>query len=102
MDINITEIVIAVIGLASTIITCFLVPYIKTKTNKDQQQTLALVVQTAVQAAEQIFTGTGLGQQKKMWVANYLAERGYIADIDAIDASVDALIESMVYQMNKE
>ena len=102
MEINITEIVLAVIGLASAIITGVLIPYIKTKINKDQQQTLALVVQTAVQAAEQIFTGTGLGQQKKTWVTNYLIDMGYIADIDAIDASIDALIESMVYQMNKE
>lgn len=97
---DITQIVIAVIGLASLAITTFLIPYIKSKTSHSQQQTLAVLVQTAVQAAEQIYKGTGLGEQKKEWVIQFLQEKGIHIDTAAVWAEVDALIEAAVYAIN--
>lgn len=99
---DITQVIMAIIGLASVLITTFLVPYIKSKTTNEQQQTLAVIVQTAVQAAEQIFVGTGLGQKKKEWVIQYLIDNGVKLNVDKINAEVNALIEAAVYAMNSK
>lgn len=53
-------------------------------------------------AAEQIFTGTGLGAQKKEWVIQFLKDKGVKIDLDAIGTELNALIESAVYEMNND
>ena len=97
---DITQIALAVIGLLSIVITTFLIPYIKSKTSNEQQQMLSVLVKTAVQAAEQIYTGTGLGEQKKEWVVKFLKDKGIAVDSAPIWAEVEALIEAFVYAMN--
>lgn len=97
---DITQIILALIALVGTIITTVLVPYIQSKTSKEKLQKLSLVVQTGVEAAEQIFVGTGLGQQKKDWVIQYLKEKGYKVDVDAVSVEINALIEAAVYAIN--
>lgn len=99
---DITEFVGAVLTLIGIAITTFLIPYIKTKTNKEEQQMLSVLVQTAVQAAEQIFVGTGLGQKKKEWVLEYLTNHGIKINIDSVSAEIDAMIEAAVYAMKNK
>ena len=59
------------------------------------QEKINLWVSLAVQAAEQIFQGTGMGAQKKTYVIEYLAGKGI--QIDA--ATLDVLIESAVFEL---
>ena len=99
---DITQIVVAVIGLVSVLITTFLIPYIKSKTNNEQQQALAIIVQTAVQGAEQIYSGTGLGQKKKEWVLQHLKDKGINIDANSVSAEIDALIEAAVYAIHSK
>ena len=99
---NLTQVIVALMGLATVLITTFLIPYIKTKTTKEQRETLITVIKTGVMAAEQIFTGTGLGEQKKAWVIQYLKDKGIKIDLDAIGTELNALIESAVYEMNND
>lgn len=63
---------------------------------------MTVIIKTAVTAAEQIFVGTGLGEQKKQWVLQYLKDKGYKIDLNAINAELNAMIESAVYEMNKD
>ena len=55
----------AVIALLSAVITSILVPYIKSRTTLQRQENIAFWVSVAVNAAEQVFAGSGLGGEEK-------------------------------------
>ena len=95
---NITPIIEAVIALIAAIITAVVVPYIRKKTTNEQQATILALVKIAVEAAEQIFNGSGRGEAKKEYVMEWLESHGVIVDA----AKLDALIESAVYQLKQE
>ena len=54
---EITEIILALIGLLGTIITIVFVPYVKKKTTAEERKLVYLIVSEAVYAAEQIYKG---------------------------------------------
>lgn len=93
---DITPIIEAVAALIAALITAFLVPYIKSKTTAEQQKEINAWVKIAVSAAEQIYTGSGRGEEKKAYVINWLREHGITVD----EAKLDALIEAAVYELN--
>ena len=96
MDFNITPIVEAVFLLIAAVITTIVIPYIKSRTTAQQQAEINAWVRIAVTAAEQIYRGSGRGEEKKAYVLNWLAERGITLDTNRIDA----LIEAAVYELN--
>lgn len=93
---DITPIIEAVAALIAALTTAFLVPYIKSKTTAEQQKEINAWVKIAVSAAEQIYTGSGRGEEKKEHVINWLREHGITVD----EAKLDALIEAAVYELN--
>ena len=93
MTFDITAIIEALFMLAGAIITCVLVPYIKSKTTAEQQKEINAWVKIAVTAAEQIYAGQGRGEEKKAYVLNWLRERGVTVE------KRDALIEAAVYDL---
>lgn len=95
MTIDITPIIEAVIALAGVIVSCILIPYIKSKTTTEQQKEINAWVKIAVAAAEQIYVGSGRGEEKKAYVINWLREHGVTVD----EAKLDALIEAAVYEL---
>lgn len=94
--IDMTPVVRAIIVLLCAIITCVLVPLIRSKTTLSQRQELADWVQTAVTAAEQIYKGAGRGEEKKLYVQTWLRERNIVIN----DSEIDAMIESAVHNLN--
>ena len=94
---DITPIIEAVAALIAALITAFLVPYIKSKTTAEQQKEINAWVKIAVSAAEQIYTGSGRGEEKKAYVINWLREHGITVD----EAKLDALIEAAVYELTQ-
>lgn len=95
MTIDITPIIEAVIALAGVVVSCVLIPYIKSKTTTEQQKEINAWVKIAVSAAEQIYVGSGRGEEKKAYVINWLREHGITVD----EAKLDALIEAAVYEL---
>ncbi|MEA4921604.1 MAG: phage holin, LLH family [Clostridiaceae bacterium] len=93
-----TQIITAVITLLSAIITTFIVPWIKSKTSTEQLTQIMKWVAVAVDAAEQIYAGSGRGIEKKQYVLDFLAKMGVTVD----DEALDALIEAEVYRINTE
>lgn len=93
---DITRIVLALIGLCSAIITGFVVPLIKSKLNSEQEKLLQVMINCAVSAAEQLFKESGMGAEKKQYVLNWLTENGVNID----DSRLDAMIESAVYALS--
>lgn len=93
---DITTIIEAVFALVAAVITAIVIPYIKSRTTAQQQAEINAWVKIAVAAAEQIYTGSGRGEEKKSYVLNWLAEHGITMDEDRINA----LIEAAVYDLN--
>lgn len=93
---DITKIVEAVITLLCAVITCIVIPLIKSKTTLSQRQELIEWVKIAVTAAEQLYRGSGRGAEKKKYVLEWLAQRNVKVD----EAEIDAMIESAVHEMN--
>ena len=85
-----------VMSLAIVIVTRYLVPYLKAKLSAAEQEGLIQLIENLVQAAEQIFSGEKMGEQKKEYVVNALSEKGVL-----ITESVNAMIESAVYSLDK-
>lgn len=92
MALDITSIVQAIFALVAAIITAVVIPWIKSKTNAQQQEEIKQWVKIAVAAAEQIFTGSGRGEEKKRWVLDFLAKYNLKVDMDVIDAMIEAAV----------
>lgn len=93
---DITPIVIAFVSMVFVIIGIFLIPFVKSKIGEEKFNDISKWVRIAVNAAEQIYNESGMGEVKKEYVLEFLKKKGITMDID----SVDALIESEVYKLN--
>lgn len=87
MEINLTPIFQAIIGLMAALITYKLIPWIRAKTTNEQQQRIDAAIRTAVFAAEQIF-GSGRGADKLAYAKRYLQEHGFDVDDREVEAAV--------------
>lgn len=95
--IDITNVVSAVITLLVTVVTTFLIPYLKERVDAEKFEKIKAWVKVAVNAAEMIYTGVGRGEEKKAYVLDYLNQKGYKLD----SATIDNLIESAVLELKK-
>lgn len=92
---DITIIIEAVFALIAAVITAIVIPYIKSRTTAQQQEQINAWVKIAVTAAEQIYVGSGRGEEKKVYVINWLREHGITVD----ESKLDAMIEAAVYDL---
>ena len=107
MHIDITQIVIALIGLLSTVLTGFAIPWLKSKidinngkVSENQAYMIKLVINTAVKAAEQLYNSDA-GKEKKAYVVNLLKEQGIDVDLPEIDAAIEAAVLELHRQINE-
>lgn len=85
--IDLTPLMQAVVSLAVSLITAFLIPWIRAKYSYEQRQRIVAAYQTVVYAAEQMF-GAGTGEKKLEWAASQLEAKGFFVDRAAIEAEV--------------
>lgn len=85
--IDLTPIFQAIIALLAALVTYKLIPWIRSKTNQNQQEMMRAMVKTFVFAAEQIY-GAGKGKEKLEYVKNALQEAGFDVNLDEIEAAV--------------
>ena len=90
--IDITEIVVAVIGLLSVIVTSVVVPLIKSKLTNSQWESICNYALAGVQAAE-ILIGAGNGAQKfekaKDYIEQQCAAHGIKIDADTVQIAIE-------------
>ena len=98
MNIDITQIVVAVIGLLGLVVTSVLVPLIRTKINAEQWDTIYNYAVAAVQAAE-IIIGAGKGAEKFAWAKEYIeaqcAAHGIKIDMDTVRIAIENAWKSL-------
>lgn len=95
--VNITPIINAVIALIAALVSAFLIPWLKNKVAADKLTQYKEWVTIAVKAAEQIYTGTGRGEEKKKYVVEFLQAKGFSIDFN----SIDNMIEAAVYELSQ-
>ena len=93
MEYNITTIIQAVFALIAAVITVIVIPYIKSKTTAQQQTDIEGWVRVAVSAAEQLYKGSGRGDETKAFVLDWLKKLHIAVDEAKLDAmSVGGLL----------
>lgn len=92
--IDFTPIVEAIITLAATAITVFLIPWLRERYGNEKLEKAKNWVQIAVYAAEKLY-GAGNGDQKLAYAEQVLKQHNIILDMDTIKAMVDAEIKKM-------
>lgn len=95
MQIDMTEIIKAVIALVSVLITGALLPYLQSKMSAEKWTRLSELVNIFVGAAEQLYLSEQ-GQEKKQYVLSKLTDAGYRVE----EAEIDAMIESAVLTLH--
>jgi len=94
---DITPIIRAVVVLICAVITSVVIPLIRSKVTEQQLHTARTWVTIAVEAAEQIYKGSGMGKEKKAFVLEFLEQKGLKIDL----ASIDNLIEAAVLELKR-
>ena len=87
------DIIVAIIGLLTAVVTAFLVPYINAKLKNEKYKATATKIYEFVKGAEQIF-GAKTGEQKKEYVVKMLKLTG----VD-ITEEIETIIEAAVYSL---
>lgn len=98
---DLTPIVNAVITLIAAIVTTFLIPWIKSKIDSAKLAQIVEWVGIAVRAAEQIYNESGMGEKKKQYVLNFLADKGFTLDPNSINAMIEAAVKNLNIEQNK-
>lgn len=98
---DLTPIVNAVIALIAAIITTFLIPWIKSKIDAAKLAQIVEWVGIAVRAAEQIYNESGMGEKKKQYVLDFLADKGFTLDPNSINAMIEAAVKNLNIEQNK-
>ena len=93
MEIDMTQVVVAVIGLLSVIVTSVVVPLIKSKLTNSQWESICNYAVAGVQAAEIIFNAQGKGTEKFAWAKDYIEqkcdEHGIKIDADTVQIAIE-------------
>lgn len=89
---DLTPIVNAIIALIAAVITAFVIPLIKQKISKETLEKIEMWVNIAVEAAEQLYEGSGRGAEKKAYVVDFLNSKGFTIDTDSLDKLIEAAV----------
>lgn len=93
--VDITPIINAVIALLTAVLSVFFIPWLKSRTTEQQRKELSAWVKIGVAAAEQLYKGSGRGEEKKQYVLDFLSKNGLVFD----EQSILAMIEAAVLQL---
>ncbi len=100
--VDLTQIIVAVLTLVISLITAFLIPYLKTKVSAEKLDTIKFWVNIAVEAAEMIYVGTGRGQEKKDYVVQFLNSKGFTLNVEEIENLIEAAVLELKITQKEE
>ena len=92
--IDLTPVFQAIIALLAALVTYRLIPWIQSKTNKNQQEALITAARIAVLAAEQVF-GSGRGKEKFNYALAALKAAGFNIDGSIAIAAVEKAVRDL-------
>lgn len=92
---DLTPIAEVIITLIFLCLTSIVIPLIKSKTSETQQKEIMEWVKIAVLAAEQLYKGSGRGEEKKEYVVNWLKDHDIILNADKLEAMIEAAVSEL-------
>ena len=95
---DLTIVVSGVIVLLAAILTTVLVPWLKEKLTQQEMTELLKWVDIAVMAAQQLYH-TQQGAQRKEYVLQFLASKGYDVDAQEVDNAIEAAVLKLHQQL---
>lgn len=96
------QVVSAVITIVFSLISAYVIPWLKAKISKDQIETLNYYLELAVKCANQIYTEEQW-QEKKQYVTNYIVDViNNKLSLTLTEQDIDTLIEGMVNHVKRE
>ena len=101
MQIDLTQIILAVITLIGALITRYVIPWIKNKLTDHQYEVFNGLIKTGVYAAEQLYTSEQW-REKKQYVVDLLKENGYTVDTTSVDALIEATVRELKIEQGKK
>lgn len=101
MDDKLFDLILALIPIICTILTVYIIPFIKAKIDNENLVKYEEWVNMAVRAAEILFIGSGKGSDKKAYVVKFLTDMFNQNKITITEEQMNILIESAVQQMNE-
>lgn len=96
--VDLTQVIVAIVGLIISLVSVFLIPYLRTKVGSEQLDVIKFWVNIAVEAAEMIYRESGKGSEKKAYVIEFLNSKGFTLNT----AEIDNLIEAAVLELKLE
>ena len=100
--VDLTQVIVALLTLAVSAVSAFLIPYIKSKVSAEQLDAIKFWVNIAVEAAEMIYNGTGRGEEKKAYVVKFLNSKGFTLNPKEIDNIIEAAVLELKLEQKKE
>lgn len=92
--IDLTPLVQAIIALAASAITAFLIPWLRQRFGNEKLEKIKAWVEIAVLGAEKLY-GAGRGDEKLEYAEGFLAQHGIKLDTAELIAIVNAEIKKM-------
>lgn len=102
MTIDLTALVQAVIALIGALISAFVIPWLKRKISAEKLAEVSTWVEIAIEAAEQLYEGSGRGAEKKEYVIQFLQQKGYTVDMAAIENMIEAAVYNLPPKLRGE
>ncbi len=98
MTIDLTNVVIVFIGVLTSIISAYAIPYIKSKTTEKQQSIIFALARTAVYAAQQLYESSQ-SMEKRGYACscmkNMLARYGITLTADEISTYIEGALKDI-------
>ena len=102
MEEELFKILLTLIPVLCTIITYFIIPYIKTNIDSSKLNQYKEWANLAVKTAEMIWRESGHGEDKKQYVVSFLNDMFNKNKIVITEEQINVLIEACVKQMKIE
>lgn len=102
MDEKLFSIILALIPVLGTILTMYIIPFIKEKIGNEKLSKYEYWVDIAVKAAEMIWTETGHGADKKQYVVDFINNMFNSKKTVITEEQINVLIEASVKQLKLE
>lgn len=102
MDEKLFSVILALIPVLGTILTVYIIPFIKEKIGNEKLSKYEYWVDIAVKAAEMIWTETGHGADKKQYVVEFINNMFNSKKTVITEEQINVLIEASVKQLKLE
>lgn len=102
MDERLFQIILLLIPILGTIVTSFIIPFIKEKIGTEKLAKYEYWASVAVKAAEMMWVESGCGKDKKKYVVDFLNDMFNKNKVVITEQQIEILVESAVKQMKLE